>query len=300
MTFEDLYKRVKDYPSKKIAAIMAQDIELLKALKSAKDKNIAEALLIGNKNEILEKGKDLGITESDFEIIEVDDGPSAVAMGINLIYEGKADLLIKGKIQTGELLSNVLKHEPKFTKGEMLSHTFIFEAEGYDRLIGITDSGMVIAPTLEQKAHMINNALEVFHAIGIDKPKVAILSGVEYVNPKLPCSVDAEKLVNMYKEGKFEGAIVDGPFALDNAINIEAAKTKGITSPIAGKADLLLVPNMVAGNMLAKSLIYFANVKAGGIIVGGKTPIILLSRADNFERKLNSIVLGIIAASNGI
>jgi phosphate butyryltransferase len=203
---------------------------------------------------------------------------------------------MKGNLQTGDFMKAVLDKEHGLRKGDLLSHALVLETRKLKRLFIITDGGIVIQPTLEEKAAIIRNVIPLARALGIDCPLIAVLAAVEKVNPKMPETLDAEALVRMNREGALHACVIGGPFGLDNAISEEAAKLKGITDPVAGKANVLLVPNVVTGNIACKAVMYMADCAFGGIVLGASAPIVLLSRADDAETKLHSLVLGVIAA----
>jgi phosphate butyryltransferase len=213
------------------------------------------------------------------------------------VSSGKAHMVMKGLVDTGIILKAVLNKETGLRTGSVLSHVAIFDVVNYPRLLLVTDAAMNIAPTLEQKKQIIENSLHVANGLDIDEPKVGVICAKEKVNPKMPATVDAGELVKMNENGELTGCIVGGPFALDNAVSEEAAKLKGISHPVAGKADILMCPNIESGNILYKTLGFLANAKSAGVIVGAKAPIILTSRADSEEAKLNSIALGVLMAA---
>ncbi len=216
---------------------------------------------------------------------------------MELVRMGHADLAMKGKIETGDFLRAALDRETGLRVGRLFSHVAVFEVPGFDRLLFVTDSGVVVAPTLEQKMEIVQNAITVAQRLGIAEPKVAILAATEMVNPKIPTTLDAANLAKMADRHQIQGGLVDGPLALDNAISAESAAIKGIHSPVAGSADILVAPDVEAGNMLAKAITYFANGKMAGVVVGGKAPMIVASRSDPHETKLISMALGVLLTS---
>jgi len=295
--FEQIIKTAKEKGPKKIAVAVAQDIEVLSAINSAKDLGIADAILVGDENEIVIAAGKCGVELAKFEIINVSDKVEACRTAVELVSSGKAHLLMKGMVDTSIILKAVLDEKIGLRTGNVLSHVAVFDVSGYDRLFYITDAAMNLAPDVEKKKQIIENAVQVAHALGNDNPKVAVLAAVEKVNPKMQATVDAVELVAMNEQGVLKGCTVAGPFALDNAISVEAAKHKGMDHPVAGHADILLVPTIEAGNMLYKSMVFFARAKNAGIIVGAKAPVVLTSRADSDEAKLNSIAIGVLMAS---
>ena len=265
----------------------------------SKREGIAKAILVGDIEKTKSIANELNIDLSEYELIEEKDLAKASLKAVSLVSEGKADMVMKGLVDTSIILKAVLDKEVGLRTGNILSHVAVFDVKGYDRLFFITDAAMNLAPDLKSKKQIIENACVVTNALDIEIPKVAVVCAKEKVNPKMPDTVDAKNLEDMCKNGEIKGCIVGGPFALDNAVSEEAAKHKGIDNPIAGKADILLAPDIEAGNILYKSLVFFSESKNAGIIVGAKAPIILTSRADNEETKLNSIALGVLMAAKG-
>lgn len=296
-TFKDVLELAKKRGPKTISVAVAQDKEVLLAVKQANDLNIANAILVGDKDKIVEVAAEVGLDTNKFEIIDIKDIVEASRKAVQLVSSGKAHIVMKGLVDTSIILKAVLDEQIGLRTGKVLSHVAVFDIETYDKLLLITDAAMNIAPNLTQKKEIIENAAFVAHSIDIGNPKVAVVCAKEKVNPKMPATVDAEALEDMNKKGELEGCIVGGPFALDNAISKEAAKHKGIEHPVAGDADIILVPNIESGNILYKSLAFLAKSKNAGIIVGAKAPVVLTSRADSDEAKLNSLALGVLMAS---
>ena len=298
-SFNDVIKYAKERGPKTISVACSQDKEVLIAVDIAKREGIAKAILVGDIEKTKSIANELNIDLSEYELIEEKDLAKASLKAVSLVSEGKADMVMKGLVDTSIILKAVLDKEVGLRTGNILSHVAVFDVKGYDRLFFITDAAMNLAPDLKSKKQIIENACVVTNALDIEIPKVAIVCAKEKVNPKMPDTVDAKNLEDMCKNGEIKGCIVGGPFALDNAVSEEAAKHKGIDNPIAGKADILLAPDIEAGNILYKSLVFFSESKNAGIIVGAKAPIILTSRADNEETKLNSIALGVLMAAKG-
>jgi phosphate acetyltransferase len=221
---------------------------------------------------------------------------AAAAKGVELVRAGQSDALMKGSLHTDELLGEVVQKETGLRTERRLSHVFIMDVPTYGKPLFITDAAVNIQPKLEDKADIVRNAIDLARALGIALPKVAILSAVETVTSKIPSTVDAAALCKMADRGQITGAVLDGPLALDNAINREAAATKQIVSPVAGDADILLVPDLEAGNMLAKELTFLANADAAGIVLGARVPIILTSRADNVRTRMASCAVAALYA----
>ncbi|MBC6004409.1 Phosphate acetyltransferase [uncultured Clostridium sp.] len=298
-SFNDVIKYAKERGPKTISVACSQDKEVLMAVDIAKREGIAKAILVGDIEKTKSIANELNIDLSEYELIEEKDLAKASLKAVSLVSEGKADMVMKGLVDTSIILKAVLDKEVGLRTGNILSHVAVFDVKGYDRLFFITDAAMNLAPDLKSKKQIIENACVVTNALDIEIPKVAVVCAKEKVNPKMPDTVDAKNLEDMCKNGEIKGCIVGGPFALDNAVSEEAAKHKGIDNPIAGKADILLAPDIEAGNILYKSLVFFSESKNAGIIVGAKAPIILTSRADSEETKLNSIALGVLMAAKG-
>jgi len=298
-SFNDVIRYAKERGPKTISVACSQDKEVLIAVDMAKKEGIANAILVGDIEKTNTIANELNIDLSGYDLIDEKDLTQASLKAVSLVSEGKADMVMKGLVDTSIILKAVLDKEVGLRTGKVLSHVAVFDVNGYDRLFFITDAAMNLAPDLQTKKQIIENACIVAHALDIEEPKVAAICAKEKVNPKMPDTVDAKELEDMCKNGEIKGGIVGGPFALDNAVSEEAAKHKGMDNPIAGKADILLAPDIEAGNILYKSLVFFAESKNAGVIVGAKAPIILTSRADSEETKLNSIALGVLMAAKG-
>lgn len=296
-SFNDVIKYAKERGPKTISVACSQDKEVLIAVDMAKKEGIANAILVGDIEKTKDIAKELNIDLDSYELIDEKDLMEASLKAVKLVSEGKADMVMKGLVDTSIILKAVLNKEIGLRTGNILSHVAVFDVKGYDRLFFITDAAMNLAPDLQGKKQIIENACVVAHALDIEMPKVAAICAKEKVNPKMQDTVDAKDLEDMCKNGEIKGCIVGGPFALDNAVSEEAAKHKGMDHPIAGKADILLAPDIEAGNILYKSLVFFSETKNAGVIVGAKAPIILTSRADSEETKLNSIALGVLMAA---
>lgn len=296
-SFNDVIKYAKERGPKIISVACSQDKEVLIAVDMAKKEGIANAILVGDIEKTKEIAKELNIDLDGYELIDEKDLAQASLKAVSLVSEGKADMVMKGLVDTSIILKAVLNKEVGLRTGNILSHVAVFDVKGYDRLFFITDAAMNLSPDLQGKKQIIENACVVAHALDIEEPKVAAICAKEKVNPKMQDTVDAKDLEEMCANGDIKGCIVGGPFALDNAVSEEAAKHKGISHPIAGKADILLAPDIEAGNILYKSLVFFSETKNAGVIVGAKAPIILTSRADSEETKLNSIALGVLMAA---
>lgn len=296
-TFADLIAKVNECGTKKVAVAVAQDSAVLEAVKAAKERKIADAILVGDEAKIKEIAASMNMDLSGFEIIHVEDTTQAALTAVKLVHDGKADMYMKGLIDTKGFLKSVLDKEAGLRTGKPLSHVCVFDIEGIDHLLFLTDVAFIPYPTLEDKVNIIHNTLEITSACGIENPKVAPLAAVEVVNPKMPATVEADELTKMNQRGEITGCIVDGPLSLDLAIDAEAAKHKGATGrAIQGDADILLFPDIHAGNLVYKCLVHTAKVVNGNILTGTKAPVILTSRSDDFETKVNSIALGAVVA----
>lgn len=297
MKFDDLISKVNACSTKKVAVAVAQDAPVLEAVKAAKERGIADAILVGNEKQIREIAASLNMDLSGYEIINEEDTYQAALKAVKLVHDGVADMYMKGLIDTKSFLKSVLDKEVGLRNDRALSHVCVFEIEGIDHLLFLTDVAFMTYPTLEDKVDIIKNTVEVCEACGVSNPKVAPLAAVEVVNPKMPVTVEAAELTKMNEEGKITGCIVDGPLSMDLAICPEAAAHKGAEGrKIVGDADVLLFPDIHAGNLVYKTLVHTANVKNGNIITGTKAPVILTSRSDDFETKVNSIAIGSVVA----
>lgn len=295
--FQELITKVQNSGSKKIAAVVAaQDEHTLQAVFKARKDNIAEPVLIGNKSKIKEILSNLKENLDDSSIIDVEDDASAAAKAVELVNSNKADFIMKGKIQTADLLRAVVNKEKGLRTGRVMSHFVINEIPNYHKLIVTTDGGMMMYPNVDEKKQIIENAVSTLIDMGYEKPKVAVLAAVEKVNPKMPESVDAGVLKEMNQKGEIKNCIVEGPISYDLTMSKESAEIKGYSSPVVGDADVLIVPNITAGNILGKALVYSAGGKMAGFIVGAKVPIVLTSRGSSAEEKYLSLVLSASAA----
>lgn len=296
-TFDDLISKVSAFDMKKVSVAVAQDSAVLEAVKAAKERGIADAVLVGDESKIRAIAAGIGMDLTGFEIIHVEDEIEASLTAVKLVHDGKADMYMKGLIDTKNFLKSVLNKEVGLRTGSALSHVCVFDIKGIDHLLFLADVAFIPYPTLEDKVNIINNTLEITTACGIEHPKVAPLAAVEVVNPKMPATVEAAKLTQMNQEGVITGCVVDGPLSLDLAIDPEAAKHKGATDrAIQGDADILLFPDIHAGNLVYKTLVHTAQVRNGNMLTGTKAPVILTSRSDDFETKVNSIALGAVVA----
>lgn len=301
-TLNDIVDQIShEEKSNDVAVAAAADKEVLEAVNMAITRNIASFSLFDEEAKLKEMiGEHYPhlLNHPKIRIVNVKGPVQAANAAVKSVFVKDSNVLMKGHIPTAVLLKAVLNDDYGLRTGKILSHVAAFEIKGFDRLIFITDAGMNITPDLMQKAQIIRNAVQIAHSVGIEKPVVAPLAAVEVVNPAMQATLDSAALTAMNQRGQINGCIVDGPLALDNAISTIAAEHKGITGAAAGKADILVVPNIEAGNILYKSLVYFANAKVGGVIAGAKAPIVLTSRADSAESKLFSLALAIKSSAS--
>lgn len=296
-SFKALLDLAKERGPKIVAVAVAQDKEVLSAVKKATDIGIAKPILVGDKDKIQNISKEIDFDLTDIQIIDEEDGAMACRLATELVSSGKAHVLMKGLIDTGVIMKQVLDAEIGLRTGNIISHVAVFDVPTYHKVFLVTDAAMNIAPDLQQKKEIIENSVVLAKALDIETPKVAVLAAMEKVSPKMEATVHAKELADMNKRGEITGCLVEGPLALDNAISKDSAILKGIDNEVAGDADILLAPYIEAGNVLYKALSFLANAKSAGLIVGTKAPIVLTSRADNEESKLNSIALAVLMAS---
>jgi phosphate butyryltransferase len=296
-SFSEIFEQVKSNGCKKIAVAAAQDEPVLEAIRDAISIGMIDAILVGDKDKIIEIADKINFNVNDLEIIHEPDNNKAALKAVELVSSGKAHMVMKGLLETSTILKAVLNKEIGLRTGRLMSHVAVFEIPGFDRLIYVTDAALNMYPDLKAKVDILNNAVSVAHALKNERPKVAPICAVEVVNPDMPATIDASLLSKMNERGQIKGCVVDGPLATDNALSEEAAHHKKINSPVAGKADILLLPNIEAANVMYKTLTYTTNSKSGGIIVGASAPVVLTSRADSPESKLNAIALAALVSS---
>jgi phosphate butyryltransferase len=301
MNFDQLIEEATQKSRQTIAIAAAAAPDILEAVAKAIEVGLANFLLFGNKSRVesILKEDHPGLIENKgIEIIHTETDEEAAFFAVKAVREKKARVLMKGNLSTSIILKAVLNKENGLRSGKLLSHVAVFEVPNYKKWILLTDAAMNIAPDLEQKAEIIRNAVSVANAIGIITPKVAPLAAVEVVNPAMDATLGAAVLTQMNRRGQIENCIVDGPLALDNAISALAAEHKGVKGEVAGNADILLVPAIEVGNVLYKSLVYFANAKVGAVLAGAAAPIVLTSRTDSAESKLYSLALAVKSVTN--
>ena len=296
-SFADLYTAVKKLPRTTLAVAAAQDGDVLRAVDNAHRRGIVDAILVGNKSEICRIADKEQIDLTHYSIVHEADRAEACRRAVDLVAQGQAELPMKGFVDTSVFLKAVLRKDGGLACGRLISHVGLLAVKGYKRMFLVTDSAMNIAPTLAEKAAIIRNAVMVARALGNDCPRVAALCAVEKPDPKMPATLDAAALTEMNRRGEIAGCMVYGPLAMDNAVSPQAAKHKGIDNPVAPHADILLAPDIEAGNILNKSMEYFAAAEKAGIIMGARVPVVLTSRASPDAAKMHSIALAVLTAA---
>lgn len=293
----DLNKLLNTGKPKKLVLAAAQDQHSLSAVIKAKEKQLIEPVLIGNKEEILNIAEVNKYDLSGVRIIHEPDVLHSVELSVKMVGKKEADVLMKGKVGSSDLLKAVLNKEWGLRTGRLLSHFALFEVETYHKLIAVTDVAMNIAPRLKEKIQILNNSVECLNSLGVEEPKVAVLGAVEMVNESMEATLDAALLSKMNQRDQIKNCLVDGPLAFDNAISETSARHKGIKSEVAGDTDLLLMPDIEVGNVLYKSMVFFARAKVASIILGAASPVVLTSRSDSEQAKFDSILLAAATAS---
>ncbi|MCF7857917.1 MAG: phosphate acetyltransferase [Candidatus Cloacimonetes bacterium] len=294
--FNLMMEKVRDKDNRTVVIAAAHSESAIKAAILAKKEGIAESLLVGDK-QFIEKYLVEKFPEfvNKFKIIDTGHNLDLAALkSVEIIREGKADILLKGKCPTAILIKAVLDRDKGLRTGEILSDVVVYEHP--ERLVLMSDGGINLLPDINEKISIINNAVKVGHALENKKPKVALLAAVEVINPKMPATVDADNIKKRFISENITNCLVDGPLAFDNAVSIKAAKAKGITSAVGGSADILIMPNIEAGNIFGKSLTYYCNYKVAHVVMGAKVPILIASRVDTAETKLLSIALGVLCS----
>jgi phosphate acetyltransferase len=289
--YQQLLAKVHGLPPIDMAVVHPCDLESLKGPVLAAEAGLIEPILIGPEGKIRALAEEHGLDISRFRIVNVKHSHEAAAMAVTLVRNGDADALMKGSLHTDEFMGEIVSRAGGLRTERRLSHVFVMDVPTYPKPLLITDAAINIAPTLEEKVHIVQNAIDLAIILGYAEPKVAILSAVETVNPKIQSTLDAAALCKMADRGQIKGGLLDGPLAFDNAISIGAAKTKGIKSAVAGRAEILVVPDLESGNMIAKQLEYLANALTAGVVLGARVPIVLTSRADTAETRVASCAI---------
>jgi phosphate butyryltransferase len=294
--FDDLLFKAKELPISRMALAAPYDINTLKAVKLAEEKGLVETILVGCRQRLIKSAEEINYELDEAQIIDAEDNIAAASKAVKQVKIGEADFLMKGLLKTSTVLKAVLDSESGLRTGRLLSYVGVLEIPKLDRLVLMTDPAINIKPNLEEKKEIVQNAIELAHALGMDKPKVAALAAIEKINKKMPATVDAAVLAKMSDNGQIKGGVVDGPLAFDNAISQEAKEIKGVKGEVAGQADVFLVPYIEVGNVLYKTLTYLADTKIAGVVMGAKVPIAMSSRSDTYINKLISIALSKVIA----
>jgi phosphotransacetylase len=294
--YERLLERCERLEPVSTAVAHPCDATSLSGAIDAANKGLIVPILVGPRSKIAATAKTAGIDLGDYQIVDVPHSNAAAAKAVELLREGKAELLMKGSLHTDELMAAVVSREGGMRTGRRISHVFVMDIPTYHKVLIVTDGAINIAPTLEDKVDICQNAIDLAVSLGREKPKVAILAAVETVTSKMPATIDAAALCKMAERGQITGGILDGPLAFDNAISKQAAETKGIRSEVAGDPDVLLAPDLEAGNILAKQLTFLANADSAGLVLGARAPIILTSRADSVRSRIASCAVAMLTA----
>ncbi len=299
-TLNEILEKTKNREKPVVTIAGAEDEEILRAIIEAQKLGIANGFLVGNPELIKNTAYLHSLDISPFEIVPSSDTEDSSHLAVSLVTEGKSQIVMKGQVLTSTFLKAILDKDKGLRTGRLFSHVGIFEVPNIKRLLVISDAAMNISPTLKEKVDILLNALEVTRVLDIEMPKVAVLAAVEVVSENMPATIDAAILSKMNERGQLKGCIIDGPLALDCALSKEAAEHKGIKSKVAGEADVLLVPDIEAGNFLYKSFIYAARGETAGVVMGARSPVILTSRADSHQSKLYSIALATLLSLEGL
>jgi phosphate acetyltransferase len=294
--YERLIAATKSLPALATAVAHPCDETSLRGAMEAAEAGMIVPILVGPKDKILSLARSLRLDIEGIEVIDVPHSQAAAEKAVELVRTGKAELVMKGSLHSDELLGAVAKRDTGLRTARRISHVFVMDVPTHPQTLFITDAAVNIAPDLRAKRDIVQNAIDLYAGLGLGTPKVAILSAVETVNPDIPSTIDAAALCKMADRGQITGGELDGPLAFDNAISPEAVRIKGIKSPVAGQAQILVVPNLEAGNMLAKNLSFLSRADAAGIVLGARVPIILTSRADNVRTRLASCAVAMLFA----
>ena len=291
-SFEELRAHARENAhASRVAVAGAADAHTLEAVARVAAEGIVRPVLVGDSGEIRAAMAEAGMAEAGVDIVQATEPAEIAACAVSLVREGEADFIMKGKLETSDVLRAVVNKQTGLGQGRTMSHIAINEVPSYHKLLITTDGGMLLAPTVDQKRDVITNAVEALRSLGYDEPKVGVLAAAERVNPKSLDSVDAAELKRVWAAGELPGCVLEGPISLDLALVPERAKTKGYDSPCAGDCDVLVVPNITAGNILGKSLVEMAGAKMAGLIVGARCPIVVTSRGSSAEEKYNALVI---------
>lgn len=292
--FDRLLRACADLPPLATAVVAPEEPNALGGALMAREKGLLNPICIGSEKKIRAVAAEMGADITGIPIHEEPDHGAASARAVAMVHEGRVRAIMKGHVHSDELLAHVAKREGGLRTNRRISHAFVMDVPGQDDLLIVSDAAINIAPDLEAKVDITQNAIDLARALGLEEPKVGVLSAVETVNPKIPSTLDAAIIAKMADRGQIRGGVVDGPLAMDNAMDVEAAKTKGITSLVAGHAEVLIVPNLESGNMLAKELTFVAHADAAGLVLGAKVPVMLTSRADDEKSRLVSCAVALL------
>ncbi len=295
--FAQLLEKALESGPRRVAIVGAAQRQTLRAVRLARGLGLAHLTLIDDRARLESIALEQGVDLAGMDVIEESDLVTAAYRAVELVHAEEADLVMNGRALPVELMAAALDSEKGLRIGKLMSEVSIFEIPGFDRLIFVSDVFMVVSPSLAQKVAIVQNAIDTAIELGVLQPKVAILAATEMVNPEMPANLDAANLAKMSERGQIRGGIVDGPLAIDNAISLKAAEMKGIQSPVAGKADILITPDVESGNILAKAISYFAQGHMAAVVVGAKCPIVMPSRSDPPEQKMLSLALGVLLSS---
>ncbi len=298
-SFAEIRERAVEKGPRRLAAAGAADPDVLAGLAEARRLGLIEPWAVGEAKAVAGAAAAAGADLSDWVLVDEPDDAKVALAAAGLVRSGKCDLLMKGGTSTAAFMKAVLDDDRGLRGEGLMSHVFVTESARFGRLFLVTDGGINLAPTLEEKAQIIRNALPLARALGCDAPRVAVLAAVEKVNPRMPETREAAELVEMNRSGRIAGCTVAGPYAVDNAVSEEAAAKKGLSGPVAGKADIILVPTVLVGNTFCKGIAYFAGEPCGGCVAGAAAPVVFLSRADDVDTRVNSISLGVLMAGSG-
>ena len=294
--YERLLERCLKLEPVPTAVVHPCEATALSGAVEAAQKSLISPILVGPKDEIARTAKSAGLRLDNLEIVDVSDSHASARKAVELVREGRAEVLMKGSLHTDELMSAIVSREGGLRTGRRISHAFVMDVPTYHKVLIVTDGAINIAPTLEDKVDICQNAIDLAVSLGCEKPKVAILAAVETVNSKMSATLDAAALCKMSERGQIKGGVLDGPLAFDNAISVDAANTKGIQSAVAGDPDILLAPDLEAGNILAKQLSFLANADSAGMVLGARVPVILTSRADSVRSRIASCAVAMLVA----
>src|SRR5678816_681400 len=294
--YEQLLVRCKSLQPVPTAVAHPFEVTALSAAVEAANKGLIIPILVGPRDKIESTAKAAAIDLNDFQIIDVPHSHAAAAKAVELLREAQAEVLMKGSLHTDELMAAVVARDKGLRTERRISHVFVMDVPTYHKVLIVTDGAINIAPTLEDKVDICQNAIDLVISLGVKQPKIAILAAVETVNSKMQATLDAAALCKMSERGQIKGGLLDGPLAFDNAISRDAAKIKGIVSEVAGDPDILLAPDLEAGNMMAKQLSFLANADSAGLVLGARVPVILTSRADSLRSRIASCAVGVLAA----